>query len=145
MNSWKCSVGPCQHRTTFTFRVHGDPLIRSIIDWLVLSSQQKSNSNKFIQMKKVLQVVVVVLVVVVVVSSDIEMAEAVTCSPVELSPCLGPITTSSPPTSICCQKVREQRPCFCGYLKNPSLRQYVYSPGARRVASSCGVPFRTCS
>ncbi|KAG4911437.1 hypothetical protein JHK84_051913 [Glycine max] len=72
------------------------------------------------------------------------MAEAVTCSPVELSPCLGAITSSSPPSTTCCQKVREQRPCLCGYLKNPSLRPYVNSPGSRRVASSCGVPFPTC-
>lgn len=86
--------------------------------------------------------VVVVAVVLVVVVSPV--AEAVTCSPVELSPCLGAITSSSPPSNACCQKVREQRPCLCGYLKNPALRQYVNSPGARRVAASCGVPFPTC-
>ncbi|CAL0317315.1 unnamed protein product [Lupinus luteus] len=71
-------------------------------------------------------------------------AEAVTCSPVELSPCLGSITSSSPPSSTCCQKLREQRPCLCGYIKNPNLGQYVNSPGARRVASTCGVPYPTC-
>lgn len=72
-----------------------------------------------------------------------DMGEALTCSPAEFSYCLGSITSSSPPSTLCCQKTREQRPCFCGYLKNPSLRQYVYSPGARRVAKSCGVPFPT--
>ncbi|RDX97152.1 hypothetical protein CR513_20108, partial [Mucuna pruriens] len=88
--------------------------------------------------------IAVVLVVVVVAAELSVKAEGVTCSPVELSPCLGAITSSSPPTSTCCQKVREQRPCLCGYLKNPSLRQYVNSPGSRRVASSCGVPFPNC-
>ncbi|KAJ1442568.1 Non-specific lipid-transfer protein type 2 [Sesbania bispinosa] len=88
--------------------------------------------------------IALVLLVAVVVLEVSPMAEAVTCSPVQLSPCLGAITSSSPPSSTCCQKVREQKPCLCGYLKNPSLRQYVNSPGARRVATSCGVPFPTC-
>ncbi|KAK7255022.1 hypothetical protein RIF29_28423 [Crotalaria pallida] len=95
------------------------------------------------KMKEVCAKVVVVLALVLLVEVS-PFAEGVTCSPVELSPCLGAITSSSPPSATCCQKVREQRPCLCGYLKNPSLRQYVNSPGARRVASSCGVPFPTC-
>jgi len=93
-------------------------------------------------MKKV--VFLAIVVVAVVVMEVAPKAEGVTCSPVELSPCLGAITSSSPPSSTCCQKVREQRPCLCGYLQNPSLRNYVNSPGSRRVASSCGVPFPTC-
>ncbi|XP_028785501.1 non-specific lipid-transfer protein 2-like [Neltuma alba] len=72
------------------------------------------------------------------------MGQGVSCSPLELSSCLGSITSSSPPSTTCCQKVREQRPCLCQYLQNPSLRQYVNSPGARRVATSCGVPYPTC-
>lgn len=72
------------------------------------------------------------------------MAEAVTCTPTELSPCLGAITSNSPPSAACCQKLREQKPCLCGYLKNPSLQPYVNSNGARRVASSCGVPYPKC-
>ncbi|XP_061337379.1 non-specific lipid-transfer protein 2-like [Gastrolobium bilobum] len=85
-----------------------------------------------------------IVVMTLLVMEVIPITEAVTCSPVELSPCLGAITSSSPPSSTCCQKVREQRPCLCGYLKNPSLRQYVKSPGAIRVGSSCGIPFPTC-
>ncbi|XP_061338367.1 non-specific lipid-transfer protein 2-like [Gastrolobium bilobum] len=85
-----------------------------------------------------------VVLVAVVMMEVAHMAEAVTCNPVELSPCLGAITNSSPPSSTCCQKVREQRPCLCGYLQNPTLRQYVNSPGSRRVSTSCGVPFPTC-
>ncbi|PKI56761.1 hypothetical protein CRG98_022822 [Punica granatum] len=74
----------------------------------------------------------------------VKEAEAVTCSPLELSPCLGAITSSSPPSGQCCSKLREQRPCLCGYLRNPSLRSYVNSPNARRVAVTCGVPFPQC-
>ncbi|XAR51513.1 hypothetical protein NMG60_11006160 [Bertholletia excelsa] len=71
-------------------------------------------------------------------------ADAVTCNPLELSPCIGAITSSQPPSRTCCDKVREQRPCLCGYLKDPNLRQYVNSPNARRVATTCGVPIPTC-
>ncbi|KAK7381445.1 hypothetical protein VNO78_34137 [Psophocarpus tetragonolobus] len=70
--------------------------------------------------------------------------EAMSCNPVEFSACLGSITSSSPPSTTCCQKAREQRPCLCGYLKNPNLRQYFYTPGARRVVNACGVPFSSC-
>ncbi|KAJ1443219.1 Non-specific lipid-transfer protein type 2 [Sesbania bispinosa] len=85
-----------------------------------------------------------VMLVALLLVDVVPMAEAVTCSPVELSPCLGAISSSSPPSSTCCQKLRDQKSCLCGYLKNPTLRQYINSPGARRVASSCGVPFPTC-
>ncbi|BBG99569.1 Bifunctional inhibitor/lipid-transfer protein/seed storage 2S albumin superfamily protein [Prunus dulcis] len=86
----------------------------------------------------------VVVMVAVMVSEEARMAEAVTCSPVQLSSCLGPINSGSPPSTTCCQKLREQRPCLCGYLKNPSLRQYVNSPNARKLASNCGVPVPQC-
>ncbi|KAL1361275.1 hypothetical protein HN51_068199 [Arachis hypogaea] len=92
-------------------------------------------------MKKVCAVLVVALMVLVEVAP---MAEAVTCTPTELSPCLGAITGGSPPSSVCCQKLRAQKPCLCNYIKNPALRTYVNSPGARRVASSCGVPLPSC-
>ncbi|BAU00919.1 Non-specific lipid-transfer protein [Vigna angularis] len=93
-------------------------------------------------MKKVF--VFAVVVVAVVAMEVAPTAEGVTCSPVELSPCLGAITSSSPPTTACCQKLREQMQCLCGYLQNPSFKNYVNSPGSRRVASSCGVPFPIC-
>ncbi|KDP32977.1 hypothetical protein JCGZ_13008 [Jatropha curcas] len=85
-----------------------------------------------------------VVVVVVVMAFEVRLSNAVTCSPLALSPCLPAINSSSPPSNDCCVKLREQKPCLCGYLKNPSLKQYVSSPGARRVANSCGVPIPTC-
>ena len=97
------------------------------------------------KMKKLSYVVVVVMVILMaVLLGEAPVAEAVTCSPLELSPCVGAITSSQPPSRTCCDKVREQRPCLCGYLKDPNLRQYVNSPNSRRVASTCGVPIPTC-
>ncbi|KAK7853846.1 non-specific lipid-transfer protein 2 [Quercus suber] len=52
--------------------------------------------------------------------------------------------TSTPPSSLCCHNVREQRPCLCEYLKDPNLKQYINSPNARKVASTCGVSFPNC-
>ncbi|KAL8532052.1 hypothetical protein ACS0TY_008599 [Phlomoides rotata] len=67
--------------------------------------------------------------------------EAVTadCNPTELSPCLAAITGGQSPSADCCSKLKAQQPCFCTYLKNPALQQYVASPNAKKVAGICGV------
>ncbi|KAL9257190.1 Non-specific lipid-transfer protein 2-like protein [Drosera capensis] len=67
------------------------------------------------------------------------VADGVTCNVYELAPCAGAILSSSAPSSACCSKMQEQKPCLCGYYKDPSLAQYVNSPGAKKVTSSCGV------
>ncbi|KAJ9550323.1 hypothetical protein OSB04_014368 [Centaurea solstitialis] len=69
---------------------------------------------------------------------------AVTCVVTELAPCAAAISSSSPPSQQCCSKIKEQRPCLCQYLKNPSLRGYVNSPNAKKVATTCGVPIPKC-
>ncbi|KAL3844897.1 hypothetical protein ACJIZ3_002300 [Penstemon smallii] len=71
-------------------------------------------------------------------------AGAVNCSPVELSSCLGAVTGGGQPSPQCCGKLREQQPCLCGYIRNPSLRPYVNSPNARKVAAACGVNIPRC-
>ncbi|RVW68521.1 hypothetical protein VitviT2T_021841 [Vitis vinifera] len=83
-------------------------------------------------------------VIMVVLLSEAHLTKAVTCSPLELSSCFAAITSSAPPSSMCCSKLREQRPCLCGYIRDPNLSQYVNSANARRVASTCGVPFPNC-
>ena len=102
-------------------------------------------SVKKLRMKKASYVVLCAVAVVAMILFEAPlMAKAVTCSPLQLSSCIAAITSSAPPSSTCCTKLREQRPCLCGYLKDPNLRQYVNSPGARKVASTCGVPFPSC-
>ncbi|KAK4393595.1 Non-specific lipid-transfer protein 2 [Sesamum angolense] len=85
-----------------------------------------------------------VVAVVVVLWAEAGVAGAVNCSPLQLAPCVGAITGSQPPSSACCNKLKEQKPCLCGYLKDPNLREYVNSPGAKKVAAACGVPSPTC-
>ncbi|KAJ6868508.1 hypothetical protein NC651_033551 [Populus alba x Populus x berolinensis] len=69
---------------------------------------------------------------------------AVTCSPAQLSSCVSAITSSTPPSKLCCSKIKEQKPCLCQYLKNPNLQKFINTPNARKVASTCGTPFPKC-
>ncbi|XP_062004742.1 non-specific lipid-transfer protein 2-like [Rosa rugosa] len=74
-----------------------------------------------------------------------QAAEAdTTCDPVQLSPCLDPIQHGSKPSSTCCQKLKEQIPCLCGYIKNPAFKQYVTGPNAEKLSANCGVQYPRC-
>ncbi|CDO98408.1 unnamed protein product [Coffea canephora] len=75
---------------------------------------------------------------------EANVSEAVTCNPNELNPCAGAIGSSSPPSSQCCSKIKEQKPCLCQYVKNPTFKQFVASPSAQKVAKTCGVPIPKC-
>ncbi|OVA04949.1 Bifunctional inhibitor/plant lipid transfer protein/seed storage helical domain [Macleaya cordata] len=86
----------------------------------------------------------VLLIAMVLLLSKAQVSTAVTCSAVQLAPCLGAITGSTPPSSACCTRLRAQKPCLCGYLRDPTLRQYVNTPNARKVANTCGVPLPNC-
>ncbi|XAR63932.1 hypothetical protein NMG60_11024095 [Bertholletia excelsa] len=86
----------------------------------------------------------VLVVVLLVLAHEAEVSMAVTCNPSELAPCASAITTSSPPSKACCTKLQQQKPCLCQYLKNPSLKPYVNSPNAKKVASACGVSLPKC-
>ncbi|KVI02786.1 non-specific lipid-transfer protein 2-like [Cynara cardunculus var. scolymus] len=88
--------------------------------------------------------VVVLYALTVVLMGHVPTAEAANCNYMELVVCAGAITSPQPPSRDCCAKVKEQRPCFCGYLQNPSLRQYVTPDNARRVARQCGVVIPKC-
>ncbi|KAL0296699.1 UNVERIFIED_CONTAM: Non-specific lipid-transfer protein 2 [Sesamum calycinum] len=76
--------------------------------------------------------------------SEVEVTRAVTCNPIQLSPCAAAITSTTSPSAACCAKIKEQRPCLCQYMKNPTLQKFINSPGAKKVASSCGTPFPRC-
>ncbi|KAK7291404.1 hypothetical protein RIF29_06520 [Crotalaria pallida] len=81
---------------------------------------------------------------VLLLAAEVQVSMAVTCSPVQLSPCVSAITSSSAPSNLCCSKIKEQKPCLCQYLKNPNLKKFVNTPNARKVASTCGTPFPKC-
>ncbi|KAL7171127.1 hypothetical protein ACSBR2_035890 [Camellia fascicularis] len=85
-----------------------------------------------------------VCVVLVLVVEGSQMSMAATCNPMELSPCASAIISAKPPTTACCTKLKEQRPCLCQYLKDPNLQKFIKSPNANKVANTCGSPFPSC-
>nr|GMD18508.1 Non-specific lipid-transfer protein 2 [Ipomoea batatas] len=86
-----------------------------------------------------------ILLVLVLGASEVEVTEAVTCNPLQLSPCATAITSSNTsPSPVCCSKLKEQRPCLCKYMKDPRLQKFIASPNAKKVANTCGSPFPRC-
>lgn len=97
-----------------------------------------------ISLRLVATIMVMVVLVVLVMEKPLVAKGAVICSPVEMDPCKEAIAMTAQPSSICCRKAREQRPCLCGYLNDPNLRPAINRPNNRRVASTCGIHFPTC-
>lgn len=98
-------------------------------------------------MQKACPCVVVLLVVLAFALCSAQVSTAVTCNLMDLSPCLPAMTSPAAPTAGCCSKLRQQRSCFCGYLRDPkykAYRQYLNSPNAKKVATTCRVPFPKC-
>nr|WES10311.1 non-specific lipid transfer protein [Mentha canadensis] len=85
-----------------------------------------------------------ILALAMLVLAEVEVAGAVTCDPVQLSPCAAAITSSGKPSAACCAKLKEQRPCLCTYIKNPNLQKFINSPGAKKVSSACHIPYPKC-
>lgn len=76
--------------------------------------------------------------------AQVEVGSAVTCNPLQLSPCAGAITSGGTPSAACCAKLKEQKPCLCQYMKNPNLQKFIKSPGAKKVSSACRIPYPKC-
>ncbi|KAG6391670.1 hypothetical protein SASPL_149427 [Salvia splendens] len=76
--------------------------------------------------------------------AQVEVATAVTCNPLQLSPCAAAITSGGKPSAACCAKLKEQRPCLCQYMRNPNLQKFIKSPGAKKVSSACNIPYPKC-
>ncbi|KAK1418771.1 hypothetical protein QVD17_27918 [Tagetes erecta] len=63
------------------------------------------------------------------------------CNPLMLEPCLHFITDNIAPApdSECCNDIRGQKACLCGYVKNPAYGSFLRLPGAKKVAQACSV------
>ncbi|XP_042502506.1 non-specific lipid-transfer protein 2-like [Macadamia integrifolia] len=85
-----------------------------------------------------------VMVVMLLLSGGQVPVAAVTCNASQLSVCANAILLSQAPTKTCCDRLEQQRPCLCTYIKDPSLQRFVSSPNAKKVASTCGVPYPQC-
>ncbi|WOK92465.1 non-specific lipid-transfer protein 2-like [Canna indica] len=71
-------------------------------------------------------------------------AASATCNPLDLISCSDAIMNRTPPTELCCNKLKQQEPCFCQYKKNPTLKRYVNSENGKKALTACGVPIPTC-
>ncbi|GJZ96200.1 non-specific lipid-transfer protein 2-like protein [Tanacetum coccineum] len=94
-------------------------------------------------MKKAFSFIVLCAFVIVLLGNG-QKTNAQTCNPQELMPCAAFLSSGAKPSMACCSKLKAQQPCFCGYMKNPSIGQYINSPNAKKVASACGVPIPKC-
>ncbi|XP_039035442.1 non-specific lipid-transfer protein 2-like [Hibiscus syriacus] len=72
------------------------------------------------------------------------VTEAAICDPQQLRPCISALTSPGAPSIACCSKLNEQRPCLCGYIRNPALKHFVDNPNTKRIASTCRVPYPRC-
>ncbi|KAI3914587.1 hypothetical protein MKW92_007068 [Papaver armeniacum] len=96
-------------------------------------------------MKTAYTSLLVITMLTLLLSNQIQVSVAVTCSAVQLAPCLGAIMSSkTKPSQACCDKLREQKPCLCGYMRDPNLRQYVDTPNGKKVADTCDAPLPNC-
>ncbi|KAM7524238.1 hypothetical protein LguiA_014140 [Lonicera macranthoides] len=92
-------------------------------------------------MNKALFVCMVALVVVV---GHVAVTEAVECNIMDLTDCMPAFTSGKQPTEECCKKLKEQEPCFCGYMDDPIFRRYFNSPEAKKVEDTCKIPAPKC-
>nr|GMC79761.1 non-specific lipid-transfer protein 2-like [Ipomoea batatas] len=66
------------------------------------------------------------------------------CDVQQLTPCLSALTSNTNPSQLCCKRLNQQKPCFCQYLKNPSLKMYLNSPAAKKAAKTCKLSDLQC-
>ncbi|MFS7983422.1 putative bifunctional inhibitor/plant lipid transfer protein/seed storage helical [Helianthus anomalus] len=64
---------------------------------------------------------------------------------VQLSWCLQSIVSNTPPSQDCCRRLRGPQACLCREIRDPTFGGYLRHPGARRVATACGVSFPRCN
>ncbi|XP_058091429.1 non-specific lipid-transfer protein 2-like [Magnolia sinica] len=95
-------------------------------------------------MKMRLSYLLLSVVVVFLLVGHAPITMSVTCNAANLSSCASAMLTGSQPSATCCNKLREQRPCLCQYLKDPNLQKFIKPENARKVATTCNVPYPNC-
>uniref|UniRef100_A0A9I9EIV2 Bifunctional inhibitor/plant lipid transfer protein/seed storage helical domain-containing protein n=1 Tax=Cucumis melo TaxID=3656 RepID=A0A9I9EIV2_CUCME len=75
---------------------------------------------------------------------ETQLVRAGSCNPNKMLVCRLAYTTSTSPSSSCCNMVRQDRLCYCEYKKNPTFQYYLQSSATKRVLSQCGVTLPSC-
>uniref|UniRef100_A0A2P2KVB0 Non-specific lipid-transfer protein 2 n=1 Tax=Rhizophora mucronata TaxID=61149 RepID=A0A2P2KVB0_RHIMU len=117
----------------------GTPFLSQILVRKKKKQKGKKERNKM----KVSGFAVYMMLVMVLIEARV--SQAATCNPsLLMRPCLEAFSSPTPPSSLCCSRLNEQKPCYCGYLKDPNFSGYVSSPGGKRVVAACKVPLPKC-
>ncbi|EOA25088.1 hypothetical protein CARUB_v10018396mg [Capsella rubella] len=70
--------------------------------------------------------------------------EKAACVVTELMSCLPAILKGSQPPAYCCEMLKEQHSCLCGYIKTPAFGHYVIPKNAHKLLAACGIPYPKC-
>ncbi|KAL3512224.1 hypothetical protein ACH5RR_024941 [Cinchona calisaya] len=70
---------------------------------------------------------IAIFAVLMLLLAEANVSKAVTCNPTELNPCAEAIAKSASPTSLCCNKIKEQKPCLCQIAKMKATSIAVYA------------------
>ncbi|CAA0386977.1 unnamed protein product [Arabidopsis thaliana] len=70
--------------------------------------------------------------------------EKAACIVTNLMSCLPAILKGSQPPAYCCEMLKEQQSCLCGYIKSPTFGHYVIPQNAHKLLAACGIPYPKC-
>ncbi|KAL3614268.1 hypothetical protein CASFOL_042342 [Castilleja foliolosa] len=102
-------------------------------------------ANMFAKMKRcAIKVIAAWCLVVVLVAEVHHMVAAVDCDVADLAPACSGVIAGAPPSPECCGKLKEKLPCYCDYLKDPTLGPYIGSPIFKQVVTTCHITLPTC-
>ncbi|WZY79014.1 non-specific lipid-transfer protein 2-like [Brassica napus] len=66
------------------------------------------------------------------------------CTTIDITECVPAIIFGAQLSPDCCQNLKVQQPCYCGFINNAGLRPYITSPQGHAALASCGIPFPVC-
>ncbi|CAH2036483.1 unnamed protein product [Thlaspi arvense] len=64
------------------------------------------------------------------------------CHLIRLLPCLPATYMGLPPSRGCCDRLKVQESCLCGYIKNQDYG--ITSPKSRSMLEECKIPYPNC-
>jgi len=80
-------------------------------------------------------------IMVTVLRAKRELSMGITCNTLQLSACASAITSSNPPSAICCRKLKEQKPSFANTWKILTLRNLLALPMPLRLLTHVALHF----
>ncbi|KAK9668812.1 hypothetical protein RND81_13G088600 [Saponaria officinalis] len=87
----------------------------------------------------------VAFVVVAVLVAELQPLFATNCDTNEIEKaCMTAYMFPTEPSSSCCDKIRQRKSCYCGYMANPKYKKFITSSKGMKIAEECGVRKPKC-